>query len=89
MMYSNNLLLKMCQFRRWLDFSFPNPTRFVPRNETNFGRFVPWTFRSLDNSFLGRFVPLAFRSYTLANRYMQTKLHSAHTHTHTRVSNSK
>jgi len=36
----------------------PKTFRSQERN-TNFGRFVPWTIRSLDVSFQGRFVPLS------------------------------
>jgi len=44
-----------------LDVSFPR--RFVPWNETSiYGRFVLWTFRSLDDSFSRRFVPWTIRS---------------------------
>ena len=43
----------------------PKTFRSQERN-TNFGRFVPWTFRSLDDSFLGCFVPRMFRSHILA-----------------------
>jgi len=39
----------------------PKTFRSQERN-TNFGRFVPWKFRSLDDSYLGRFVPRTIRS---------------------------
>ena len=34
----------------------------VTRLDTNFGLFVPWTFCSLEDSFLCRFVPQMFHS---------------------------
>jgi len=40
----------------------PKTFRSQERN-TNFGRFVPSTIRSLDISFLGRFVPWTIRSH--------------------------
>jgi len=43
------------------DVSFPGTKRLY-MDDSFFGRFVPWTFRSQDDSYPGRFVLWTFRS---------------------------